>query len=63
MAELTPDENAGAIRGGCVQAGHRRLVGTLGTWQGGTGKGEIFFSHFEKKKLIIITTTTTKVVT
>lgn len=50
MAELTPDENAGAIRGGCVQAGHRRLVGTLGTWQGGTGKGETFFFHFGKKK-------------
>lgn len=43
MAELTPDENAGAIRGGCVQAGHRRLVGTLGTWRGGTGKGEGLF--------------------
>lgn len=48
MAELTPDENAGAIRGGCVQAGHWRLVSTLGTWQGGTGKGQGFFFSFLK---------------
>lgn len=49
MAELTPDENAGAIRGGCVQAGHWRLVGTLGTWQGGTRKGEGFTFSILKK--------------